>query len=66
MVNVFGPNQDKPQFYNTLFQKISEFKNDKILICEDCNFVTDSDRDYDNYFHINNPRSRQVTLDYIA
>ena len=35
-------------------------------MCGDWNFVIDPDRDYDNYLHINNPRSRQVTLDYMA
>ena len=66
LANVYGPNQDNPQFYNTLFQKISEFENDEIVLCGDWNFVIDPDRDYDNYLHINNPRSRQVTLDYMA
>ena len=59
-------NQDNPQFYNTLLQKISEFENDEIVMCGDWNFVIDPNRDYDNYLHINNPRSRQVTLDYMA
>ena len=66
LANVYGPNQDNPQFYNTLFQKISEFENDEIVMCGDWNFVINPDRDYDNYLHINNPRSRQVTLDYMA
>ena len=66
LVNVYGPNQDNPQFYNTLFQKISEFENDEILMYSDWNFVIDPDRDYDNYLHINNPQSRQVTIDYMA
>ena len=50
----------------TLFQKISEFDNDEILKCGDWNFVNDPDRDYDYYLLTNNPRSRQVTLDYMA
>ena len=45
MYMVYGPNQDNPQFYNTLVQKISEFENDEILMCGDWNFVIDPDRD---------------------
>ena len=66
LANVYGLKQDNPQFYNTLFQIISEFENDEIVMCGDWNFVIDPDRDYDNYLHINNPRSRQATLDYMA
>ena len=28
LANVYGPNQDNPQFYRTLLQRISEYDND--------------------------------------
>ena len=59
LVNVYGPNQD------TLFRKISEFDNDQIIMCGDWNFVLNPDMDYENYMHINNPRSRKIMLDFL-
>lgn len=65
LVNVYGPNQDNPQFYRTLFNKISEFDNDQIIMCGDWNFILNPDIDYENYVHINNPRSRQTMLEFL-
>lgn len=31
LVNVYGPNQDNPNFYATLLNKIAEFENDQII-----------------------------------
>ena len=39
LANVYGPNQDNPQFYRTLFQKSSEYDNKQIIMCGDWNFV---------------------------
>lgn len=33
LVNLYGPNDDKPSFYQNLKQKIEEFENDNIMIC---------------------------------
>ena len=65
MANVYGPYQDNPQFYRTLFQRVSEYDNDKIIMCSDLNFVLNPGIDYENYLHINNPRSRQVMLEFL-
>ena len=64
LANVYDPNQDNPQFYRTLFQKKSEYDNDQIIMCGDWNFVLNPGINYENYLHINNPRSRQVMLDF--
>lgn len=34
-------------------------------MCGDWNFVIDTEMECKHYLHINNPRSRQVSLDYI-
>lgn len=36
LVNLYGPNDDKPSFYQNLKQKIEEFENDNIMICGVC------------------------------
>ena len=65
LVNLYGPNQDNPNFYTNIKQKVSEFENDQAIMCGDWNFVLDQDLDYNNYLHINNPKARKVILDYI-
>ena len=65
LVDLYGPNQDNPNFYTNIKQKVSEFENDQVILCGDWNFVLDLDLDYNNYLHINNPKARKVILDYI-
>ena len=65
LVNVYGPNQDNPNFYVTLLNKIAEFENDQIILCGDWNFILDPQMDCENYLHINNPNARKVILNYI-
>lgn len=65
IANVYGPNQDNPNFYINLFNKITETENDQLILCGDWNFVMDPDIDYENYVHVNNPRARQVVLNYM-
>ena len=31
LVNLYGPNQDNPNFYTNIKQKVSEFENDQVL-----------------------------------
>ena len=64
-VNIYGPNEDNPNFYTNIIQNISEFENDQVIICGDWNFVLDPDLDYNNYLHVNNPRARKIVLDFI-
>ena len=63
LVNIYGPNEDNPQFYRNLKEKYSEFDNEILIICGDWNFVQNPEVDYYNYLHINNPRARKVVLD---
>ena len=65
LVNLYGPNEDKPQFYKNLQHKLSEFDNDFVIMCGDWNLVLNPEVDTHNYLHINNPKARQVVLNLI-
>ena len=65
LANIYGPNEDKPQFYNKLKQKIDEFENDNVIICGDWNLVLDPKVDTENYKSINNPNARAVVVSFL-
>ena len=65
LVNIYGPNEDRPQFYSNLKQKIEEFGNDRAIICGDWNLIIDPDLDCENYKHINNPKARDVVKEFL-
>ena len=65
LVNLYGPNNDNPQFYENLIKKNSEFENEKVIICGDWNFVINPEIDSFNYLHINNPKARQIVLNLL-
>ena len=65
LVNIYGPNDDKPQFYKEIKQKILTLENEQVILCGDWNLVLDQDMDTENYVHINNPRARAVVLDFL-
>ena len=65
LVNLYGPNEDKPKFYKELRQKYKSSDNEYVIMCGDWNFVIIPDLDTNNYLHINNPRARQEVLDNI-
>ena len=43
LVNLYGPNEDRPQFYENLKQKIDEFETEQVIICGDWNFIGSRD-----------------------
>ena len=63
LVNLYGPNEDRPMFYESIKQKIKEFENDNVIICGDFNLVMDPDLDTENYKQVNNPKARIVVKD---
>ena len=65
LVTLYGPNTDKPIFYEKVRKTLDNFGNDKIVICGDFNLVLDPDLDYDNYIHINNPNARNKLIEII-
>ena len=62
LVNIYGPNNDNPQFYTELNQIISNSQNDFTIICGDFNLVQDQCLDLYNYRMLNNPRARLELL----
>lgn len=65
LASIYGPNEDKPQFYRDLKQKLLDFNNEKIIICGDWNIIINPELDSENYKHINNPKARDVVLSFV-
>ena len=62
LVNIYGPNEDRPQFYSNIRQKVDEFDNDMTIICGDWNLIIDPDLDCKN---INNLKARAVVTELL-
>ena len=60
LVNVYGPNRDNPEFYEKLMNTIKDYNNHNIIAVGDWNLVLDPSLDYENYKHVNNPKSKEV------
>lgn len=65
LINLYGPNNDKPNFYKELRRKYNSLNNDNVIMCGDWNLIINPDLDTNNYLHINNPRARNEILDNI-
>ena len=65
LASVYGPNDDRPQFYRKLQQHITAFESDRVIICGDWNLVLDPEIDTENYRQVNNPRARKEVLKLI-
>lgn len=66
LVNIYGPNQDSPDFYAKISDILEEFNCAHVIICGDFNLVLNPDLDYDNtYKNINNPKARDKILEII-
>ena len=66
LVNVYGPNRDKPNFYNELKTDIDSMGNETVIIRADFNLILDREKDCENYLTINNPHARNAVLDLCA
>ena len=66
LVNLYGPNSDDPNFYETLYKIILQQGNKDMLLVGDWNLLLDPNIDGKNYKHINNPNARQRVLKLIA
>lgn len=65
LVNIYGPNCDSPEFFQSLHSSIDEFQGDFIIIGGDFNLVQDKEIDYYKYKHTGNPKAREVVLEMI-
>ena len=57
---VYGPNEDKPSFFENLFQQIESFGNTSIVVGGDWNVPLNYDKDTYNYKHKNNLKSNKT------
>ena len=62
LINVYGPNKDSPDFYNTITDCMTSSQDTYTLLCRDLNLTLDPKKDCHNYSTINNPKSRMVIL----
>ena len=62
LINVYGPNKDSPDFYNTITDCMASSQYTYTLLCGDLNLTLDPKKDCHNYSTINNPKSRMVVL----
>lgn len=60
LVNLYGPNKDKPEFFENVFEKIAKIGNLSYIICGDFNLIQDEKLDCYNYKKINNPNARKL------
>ena len=59
IINLYGPNEDRPAFFRHIKQKLDELPYENVIIGGDFNFVLDYKRD-SNYHRQNNPRARDT------
>ena len=64
IINIYGPNEDRPAFFRSIKQRLDALPNENIIIGGDFNFVLDFQRD-SNYCRQNNPRARDAFVQTI-
>lgn len=65
LVNLYGPNNDKPEFFQLISNYIDEIGNSENIICGDFNCVLNPELDYYNYKAMNNPKARNQIVELI-
>ena len=58
LINIYGPNNDTPLFYNKVSETIEYFNNQSIILTGDYNLVQNQRLDTYNYVGINNPKEK--------
>ena len=62
LINVYGPNEDRPHFYCNLFKKLETLSNENIIMAGDFNLVMDQKLYTMNYKNLNNPKARMELI----
>ena len=65
LITLYGPNNDSPEFYNSVMDVIQEFKNETVIVTGDFNLVGNQTLDTYNYQNVNNPKAKEKVLDLI-
>ena len=63
IINIYGPNDDNPEFYENIREYLLEFDNDYYIVCGDFNLALNPTLDTFNYSNINNPRARNKLIE---
>ena len=63
LVNVYGPNDDDPLFFNNLFTQIQHFQNSAVIMAGDFNVVQNYMKDTINIKGQNNKNAQKVVND---
>ena len=62
IVNIYGPNQDSPDFYRHVYHEVCSTEADFIVMCGDWNLVQDFMLDCKHYKHQNNKQASSAVL----
>ena len=65
LVNLYGPNQDSPEFFTKVNECLENFNQQPVLITGDFNLVQNQHLDTYNYCNINNPKAKEKVLEII-
>ena len=63
LVNLYGPNNDNPNFFQEISNCIDEIGNDEAIMCGDYNCVLNPELDFYNYKTINNTKACDKVLE---
>jgi len=63
LVNVYGPNEDLPDFYKKLGKCMNSLDNATIIACGDWNMVLNQEMDTKNYLRENNVKAKRVVME---
>lgn len=65
LANLYGPNEDKPEFYVKAFDLIEKRENNSIIIGGDLNTTMHPDKDLYNNKGLNHVKKREVLTEYL-
>ena len=63
LINIYAPNNDKPNFFSCIKDFLLTNHADYTVICGDFNLVLDQTIDTKNYKHVNNPNAQKAVKD---
>ena len=63
LLNIYGPNNDSPIFFENIRDVLLEFDNPYFMVCGDFNITLNPDLDSYNYYHVNNPNAREKLME---
>lgn len=63
LVGLYGPNEDDPNFFNDIKQKLSDDENQSMILAGDWNVVLDYEKDCKNYVQRNNTKANKAVIE---